>query len=556
MRPNPLSADLAPGGPIDRPRPSISPGTALALALAPALAAVWLVPGFVTQDGPAHLYNAHILSESFDPSSPFRAYYEVRLDPLPNWAGHLLLAGVMAFASPWTADRVAMTVTLAGFAGAVLWLRVRVAGREGSTTAAILAALLGLNVVWLFGFTSFLLGACLFPITLGVWWGGRARFGPGRAAALAGLVVLGYLCHLVALGLTAVGVAVLAAATPTTGRGLRARSIWTAVGLAPLLPLAVVYRGLTRDGGPMAPEWGHLADPLSPASWAAQLGWADPISLGGKLVLPFVPGLARWHALFTPMLWFTAGLALLVLATVRGAGGRGIGAIVGSGRRGWVFLAALLILGGTVGPDSLGTSHGHYLPQRVALLGLAALVPVLDLASPSRTRRAGTAALAFALAVQSGLVWDYARESDRTAGLLASARDAVGTGRRVATLLVDIRGRWRANPLLHADNLLGVGTGNVIWSNYETSHYYFPIQFRPDLARPPAADLEAVAIRDDDPDARAAMWAELMGRSADAVDVLVVWGRDPRLDALNDRWFEPVAERGPVRVFRRRAGRP
>src|SRR4051794_37532554 len=32
---------------------------AFLLALVPGLAAVWSVPWFVTQDGPAHLYNAH-----------------------------------------------------------------------------------------------------------------------------------------------------------------------------------------------------------------------------------------------------------------------------------------------------------------------------------------------------------------------------------------------------------------------------------------------------------------------------------------------------------------
>ena len=52
----------------------------------------------------------------------------------------------------------------------------------GSAVAALWAALVGLNVTWLFGFYSFLLGACLFPITLGVWWGGRDRLGRGRVA--------------------------------------------------------------------------------------------------------------------------------------------------------------------------------------------------------------------------------------------------------------------------------------------------------------------------------------------------------------------------------------
>ena len=41
----------------------------------------------------------------------------------------------------------------------------------------LLAALLSANFLWLMGFTSFLLGSCLFPITLGIWWTGRDRAG-------------------------------------------------------------------------------------------------------------------------------------------------------------------------------------------------------------------------------------------------------------------------------------------------------------------------------------------------------------------------------------------
>ena len=69
----------------------------------------------------------------------------------------------------------------------------------------------------------------------------------------------------------------------------------------------------------------------------------------------------------------------------------------------------------------------------------------------------------------------------------------VGRSQRVAVVLVDVRGRFRANPLLHADCLLGVGTGNIIWGNYETNHYYFPVQLRDPGLCPPAALLEEIA---------------------------------------------------------------
>jgi hypothetical protein len=420
----------------------------------------------------------------------------------------------------------------------------------------LLAALLGMNVAWLLGFTSFLLGACLFPLTLGVWWDGRRRLGWGRVAVLSALLVLGYFAHLVSLGLTVVGLVVLAVLTPildqavpeTRPRGNRLTR--TAAAGLPLIPLGLVYLRLSRSGGAMRPVWEHLTDPLSLRAWATQLGWADPISIASRKVLPFATAPARGAILLTPVAWLLIALALAVAATLRDSR-----PAVGE-RRGWWLLAALLILGGLSGPDTLGASHGHYLPQRIVLLGLAALLPALDL-DPRRWAIRGCAlALAVALAVQSAFVWDYALASQRGAGTFWEARATVGSGQRVATLLAQLRGRsqFRANPLLHADCLLGLDTGNVIWSNYETRYYYFPVQFRAGLDRPDALALEQIALEDDPASAaaRAQHWGQLLQRHHAAIDVLVVWGSDPRLDALSARWFRPVAQRGPLRILRHR----
>jgi hypothetical protein len=153
-------------------------------------------------------------------------------------------------------------------------------------------------------------------------------------------------------------------------------------------------------------------------------------------------------------------------------------------------------------------------------------------------------------------VWDYALEAQRIAGAYRRARATVGEGQRVAALPVQLlpRRRTRANALLHADCLLGIGTGNIIWGNYETRYYYFPIQFRAGLDRPDAGVLEAIALGDDPRDAatRAARWEALLARHHAAIDVLVVWGTDPRLDAINAHWFRPVAADGLLRILRRR----
>src|SRR6185312_1775016 len=82
----------------------------------------------------------------------------------------------------------------------------------------------------------------------------------------------------------------------------------------------------------------------------------------------------------------------------------------------WILLASLLLLAGVIGPDSLGPGHGEYLPQRLILLGLAALVPAFDIKLTNKWGRLTAASLGVALLLQTLILWDYALDSNRTAG--------------------------------------------------------------------------------------------------------------------------------------------
>ena len=515
----------------------------LSALLAPAIVAVWASAAFVTQDGPAHLYNAQILVESSHANSPFAGIYAVRWSPLPNWLGHLMQMGLVATLPPLAADRVSTTLPLIGLAASTFWLKRRVSGRRGDLNAALFAVVAALNVCWLFGFTSFLLGACLFPLTLGVWWAGRDTFGPGRAAALAGLVVVGYFAHVVSLGLTVVGLGILLIATPGPRRS---RTAWTTAAMTPLLVLLPLYRGQMRKGGPIEPVWGQWRDLRSLDCWREQLGWVDPISLGRKGALPFLPWDSPWLGIATPAAVF---LAAIVALLVRQRRFRAV-------HRGWALLAGILIFGGYVTPDTLGPAHGNYLPQRVVLLGLVSLAACIDFDASRRTGKIALGLLAAAFAIQTLTVFDYARESSQRAAPFARARTEIGRGLRIGTLLIDTGGRFRANPLLHADALLGVGTGNVVWSNYETRYYYFPVQFREDLDRPSSETFEVIARMTDPKDAarRLRLWSALLDRHHSELDVLVLWGRNSELEAESARWFDrrPLVEEGRLRAWRHR----
>jgi hypothetical protein len=542
----------------------------LSLLLLPALSAVWMIPGFMSQDGPAHLYNAWILSRSFESGSPLQAFFEVRWQPVPNWAAHLLLAGLLQIVSPWAADRVMMTATSLGFAAALVWMRWRTRGGEGLLGTCLLSAVLSINFLWIMGFHGFLLGCCIFSITLGVWWSGRADLGRARILALILLLVLGYFAHLVSLGLTVFALGFLASFAPiqsASGKSwlLRGRLVRrTVLACLPLFILALFYARLARQGGTMRPVWENLSDPYSLRAWVSRLGWVDPYSIARKLALPFTDRIDPLFVLLTPALWLAiAGFLWLAQAlwsaeafkrwrgvTVEKMAQRPSVEVHGI-RLVWLLLGLTLTIGGIAGPDSFGSGHGEYLPQRLVLLGLAALLPGLDLKPSERSGRLIAGTLLAALLLQTILVWDHALYSETTAGHLIRATDLVGRQQRIATLLISARSRFRANSLLHADCWLGIETDNILWSNYETRHYYFPVQFRPALDRPDPYDFERIAF-DTYPTAgvRAKrLWTRVLADHYGSIDRVLVWGRDPLLDDITREFCDLESARGEVRVF-------
>ncbi len=538
----------------------------LAAPLSAALVAIVAVPWFVTQDGPAHLYNAHILADTLSPGSAFLKTYDVRWRAIPNWAGHLSLMGLMWILPPRAADRAMMSITLVGLAGSATWLRVRVTGRDGLSAAALWSGSLAMNLLWLYGFYGFLLGACLFPITLGVWWGGRARMGWGRVAGLAALLIAGYFCHPLSLAVTVAGLGILALMTP--GPGWLGRLARTVACVGPVLPLVWAYRLMARAGGPIEPYWTQFRARPSLDNLAVPLAWVDPLTLGVGAFTRSVNESSWWRVFQVPLLWaiflFLATIASDLLRRQRppaktagttapdGSGGPGPS---GAGRpemRGWSWLAGLILFGGLAAPDAMGIGHGEYLPQRIVLLGLIALLPVVNLSGPPVTRKLIGVALTAMVAFQSVQVLDYALRSDRMVGeLIDVTAGPLGRGRRVGTLLLSFRGPYRANPLLHADCLLGLGTDNILWTNYEAVHYYFPVHFRRDVPHPPEFWFELVSTRDDPANAapRVELWEALVDRYHNEIDRLIVWNTDPSLDVVTARRFRAVARSAHVRLL-------
>lgn len=514
-----------------------------------ALAAIWSVPYFIAQDGPLHLLNAHITLELFKQHSVFDNLYAVRWHPLPYWAGHLFLTGLLSLVSERVADRTLLTCTSLGLASALVWLRWRVAGWPGMILVAPLAVTLSLNMLWLLGLYSFLLGASVMTVTLGLWWVWRDRMGAMPALGLGLLLIIGYLTHLVSLGLTVFALAVLALATP--GVSLR-RLGWTAAGFLPLAPLAVIYHRLMQSGGEVQAAWYGVDSVFSPRAWFNYARSVDFLQLRAESAyLPFSLHRSDWFAYVGPSQIVQALIPLLLIVTfftMRQGQARE--------RRGWLILALLLFAAAFFGPDSFGDAHGSILRERILLMAMAASLPAMALGANRPLVKACGLGLMFAAVVQVAFVWDYALYSNRVVTDFMQAKPFVGTGQRVEAIQIDTSGPYRANPLHNLSSTFGIGTGNIVWNNYGPCLYYFPVRFADQNISRRALDLSNVGVfrfNAYDESEHLVWYEKLLSESHEQIDALVVVGSHREVDRINAEWYgpEPVFQTGEVRVFRR-----
>jgi hypothetical protein len=173
-------------------------------------------PAFPSQDGPLHLYYAHVLHDLLAHKASWCDYYVVRPGIPPYLLQDTILLAAQMFASPLLSEQILVVACVLllclGFRYAVLSLR------PDATWSTLFIFPVALHKSLYMGFYNFSLGLGMMLLLCGYWLRRRRRFAVSHALLFASGAWLLAFTHPVALVLT-LGFAILE-------RGLRMAHDW------------------------------------------------------------------------------------------------------------------------------------------------------------------------------------------------------------------------------------------------------------------------------------------------------------------------------------------
>ncbi len=159
------------------------------------LVPIWAFMYFPSQDGPIHLYNAHVLRNYSEPDNSYARYYKINSPLTPNVLADFILSVLLRVMAPLLAEKVLLSLYVLLLIGSSVYFANAVNPKEGF---AMLGAIYAYNLFVLFGFYNFAVSIPLFLLTLGLWLRYRDHVTLFQFLCLTLLVSLVYLSHLFA----------------------------------------------------------------------------------------------------------------------------------------------------------------------------------------------------------------------------------------------------------------------------------------------------------------------------------------------------------------------
>ncbi len=518
---------------------------------------IWSVGLYVNQDGMPHLYNAFLIREIVSGNEAISQFVSLNPALIPNLTGHWILAGLLTLFSPAISTKIFVSMLFVGLAFSAFWLRLQVVGRENYVTALLLSFVLAFNWMWFLGFYNFILGAIGFGFTLGLWWRWRENLNLWRSFVLFLLLLFVFFSHLICFAILA-GTLFLLCLTNWRADYFKKTAIWTFAAILLVLPFFFNYLILSKSNASLAPSWGFLENSFSVSNWILHLRSADPFQLISRKAIPFFETASPLFALFSSSLWLVIALFCLTAGSFIYFRKENSPEKIIS----FIWFAVSISLGflWIVAPNDFGKSHGGFLRERVLLLALICFLPVFRLANRRKLEITAQVCLGFVIIFQTLVVWSYAQEANRTANEILEAKQYIADNESFGSIIVNRTGcKFKPVPRSNLTPFIAMDKNTKVLDNYELGYYLFPVIARRTEDRQFIYDFRESNTYDFcDPqeqfEAKFDRLSNVLENNHAKIDVLLVWGKDEKIENLINRWFEsePYFNNGSMRLFRLR----
>ena len=434
---------------------------------------IWSIQFFPTQDGPSHVYNSFILKEYFNTTQYplLQQYYDLNLQPMPNWFGHLVIASLMFIVDPLIAEKIMLSgyVILFLYAGRFLIIGV---GRgsflldksqysffsEISTNSLpLLLFPFVYNYLLHMGFYNFSysVGFCLLAV--GYWWDNHQKLGYKQAIVFNLIMVCCYFSHMVSTVITLIVVSILWLLTFRLSN--LKKHLWQIPMLLPscALPIWFIFSHGTKSNHvhwPIRRLYEYVSNLEILFSFTT-----FQLKLGKILSACFLLLLILTLLNLASSIWKKRHLSFQY-------------------KDGFFLISLVCIVLYVLVPD--GMSGGGFISHRLSLYPFLFLIPFFQLPKYKLTRWVVFSVLILIALINFGYIINLYPKLDKDMKEFRSGLHKISPNSRVLPLIFDSRGQCqRIGMFLHAIGYYCAYTGGVEWDNYEANTDYFPILFNP-----------------------------------------------------------------------------
>ena len=218
---------------------------------------VWLFKYTCTQDGPAHVHNAHVLKVYHNHENyVLREVYERNPTLFPNWTSHVVMAGLMFIFPPLICEKIFFSLCIGLLPLSLLYLLNAV--QKGKILFCLVGFIFAYNYLLHMGFYNFALSVSLFFFALGCWWRCKDKLSIKAVVTVYVWLIVVYLTHfqsyaLLTVSLTFFGVFLYvyeALEAPRDRLAAQLKSILLFLGaMLPAYIILLTYYLVKRQGG-------------------------------------------------------------------------------------------------------------------------------------------------------------------------------------------------------------------------------------------------------------------------------------------------------------------